>query len=253
MTITLTNAVNTNNNRIVATGTLTWTTLGTTVSGDWSNWTRWNYSPNNITVKVQEDAGSIATRLPLIALTYDGELSVTLKIANTVDSTNTLVSPTITTLTANTEFSPVKGRYYEYTLTISTDSAFTVPQLQTPSISFSDDRITDLQEEVSTATLGGTIDARPVATDLIGTVTGCIITAQEEGVTYSSGQLQDRQYAIPDNYTFQENAIVTNVVSKVPLKIRCFDLNGESIDAVVDIQIYGLSEIRQGTEGIIAA
>ena len=249
MSITLTNAVNTNNNRIVATGTLTWTTLGTTVSGDWSNWTRWNYSPNNITVKVQEDAGSIATRLPLISLIYDGELSVTLKIANTVDSTNTLVSPTITTLTANTEFSPVKGRYYEYTLTISTDSAFTVPQLQTPSINFSDDRITDLQEEVSTSTLGGTIDARPLTTS-IGSVTGIFVTAREAGTTYSTGLLRDRVYAIPDDYVFQENSIQVNIVSKSNKTIRCFDLNGESIDAVVDVLIQGLPKIALGPTGV---
>ena len=249
MSITLTNAVNTNNNRIVATGTLTWTTLGTTVSGDWSNWTRWNYSPNNITVKVQEDAGSIANRLPLISLTYDGELSVTLKIANTVDSTNTLVSPTITTLTANTEFSPVKGRYYEYTLTISTDSAGTVPQLQTPSIMFSDDRITDLQEEVSTSTLGGTIDARPLTTS-IGSVTGIFVTAREAGTTYSSGLLRDRVYAIPDDYVFQENSIQVNIVSKSNKTIRCFDLNGESIDAVVDVLIQGLPKIALGPTGV---
>ena len=249
MTITLTNAVNTNNNRIVATGTLTWTTLGTTVSGDWSNWTRWNYSPNNITVKVQEDAGSIANRLPLISLTYDGELAVTLKIANTVDSTNTLVSPTITTLTANTEFSPVKGRYYEYTLTISTDSNLTVPQLQTPSINFSDDRITDLQEEVSTSTLGGTIDARPLTTS-IGSVTGIFVTAREAGTTYSSGLLRDRVYAIPDDYVFQENSIQVNIVSKSNKTIRCFDLNGESIDAVVDVLIQGLPKIALGPTGV---
>ena len=249
MSITLTNAVNTNNNRIVATGNLTWTTLGTTVSGDWSNWTRWNYSPKNITVKVQEDAGSIATRLPLISLIYDGELAVTLKIANTVDSTNTLVSPTITTLTANTEFSPVKGRYYEYTLTISTDSAFTVPQLQTPSISFSDDRITDLQEEVSTSTLGGTIDARPLTTS-IGSVTGIFVTAREAGTTYSTGLLRDRVYAIPDDYVFQENSIQVNIVSKSNKTIRCFDLNGESIDAVVDVLIQGLPKIALGPTGV---
>ena len=249
MSITLTNAVNTNNNRIVATGTLTWTTLGTTVSGDWSNWTRWNYSPNNITVKVQEDAGSIANRLPLISLTYDGELSVTLKIANTVDSTNTLVSPTITTLTANTEFSPVKGRYYEYTLTIATDSDGTVPQLQTPSIMFSDDRITDLQEEVSTSTLGGTIDARPLTTS-IGSVTGIFVTAREAGTTYSSGLLRDRVYAIPDDYVFQENSIQVNIVSKSNKTIRCFDLNGESIDAVVDVLIQGLPKIALGPTGV---
>ena len=249
MTITLTNAVNTNNNRIVATGNLTWTTLGTTVSGDWSNWTRWNYSPNNITVKVQEDAGSIATRLPLISLIYDGELTVTLKIANTVDSTNTLVSPTITTLTANTEFSPVKGRYYEYTLAISTDSNLTVPQLQTPSITFSDDRITDLQEEVSTSTLGGTIDARPLTTS-IGSVTGIFVTAREAGTTYSTGLLRDRVYAIPDDYVFQENSIQVNIVSKSNKTIRCFDLNGESIDAVVDVLIQGLPKIALGPTGV---
>jgi len=139
-------------------------------------------------------------------------------------------------------------------VTIAGNSEYSVPEISyAPRFNFTNEQIVENKFNINTATLGGTIDQRPVSTDIIGTVTGCIITPQEEGVTYSSGLLQDRQYAVPDNYTFQENAIVANVVSKTPLKIRCFDLNGESIDAVVDLQIYGLSEIRQGPEGIIAA
>jgi hypothetical protein len=181
-------------------------------------------------------------------------MAITLVIGDTLNASGAIIAHTTITFAANTDYDYVAGRYYKATITISGDAEFAVPEISfAPRFTFANEQIVENKFNINTATLGGTIDARPVSTDLIGTVTGCIITAQEEGVTYSSGQLQDRQYAVPDNYVFQENAIVANVVAKAPLTIRCFDLNGESIDAVVDLQIYGLSEIRQGPEGIIAA
>jgi hypothetical protein len=240
--------------KINATGTVSWTSLGTSPFATWSNWTKWNPVPNNIIVVVEEDTGAVSQKTPLLACVAEGAMSITLVIGDTLNASGVIVPHTTITFAANTDYDYVAGRYYKATVTIAGNSEYPVPEISyAPRFTFANEQIVENKFNINTATLGGTIDARPVATDLIGTVTGCIITAQEEGVTYSSGQLQDRQYAIPDNYTFQENAIVTNVVSKVPLKIRCFDLNGESIDAVVDIQIYGLSEIRQGTEGIIAA
>ena len=240
--------------KINATGTVSWTSLGTSPFATWSNWTKWNPVPNNIIVVVQEDTGAVSQKTPLLACVAEGAMSITLVIGDTLNASGVIVAHTTIAFAANTDYDYVAGRYYKATVTISGNSEYPVPEISyAPRFTFANEQIVENKFNVSTATLGGTIDARPVATDLIGTVTGCIITAQEDGVTYSSGLLQDRQYAVPDNYTFQENAIVANVVSKVPLTIRCFDLNGESIDAVVDIQIYGLSEIRQGPEGIIAA
>lgn len=240
---------------INATGTVPWSDLATSPYGTWASWTSWNPVPNDIIVVLEEDTQAVSQKTPLLACVPRGDMAITLVIGDTRNgSTGAVVAHTTITFAANTDYDYSAGRYYKATITISGSTEYPVPELlYGPKFNFSNDQIVENKFNVNTATLGGTIDQRPVSTDIIGTVTGVIITAQEEGVTYSSGQLQDRVYAVPDDYAFQENAIVTNVVSKSPLKIRCFDLNGESIDAVVDIQIYGLSEIRQGPEGIIAA
>lgn len=241
--------------RINATGTVPWSNLATSPYGSWANWTSWNPVPNNIIVELEEDTFGVSQKTPLLGCVAQGAMAITLVIGDTRHpTTGAIVAHTTITFAANTDYDYLAGRYYKATITVSGDANYAVPEISyAPRFDFVNDLIVENKFNINTATLGGTIDARPVSTDLIGTVTGVIITAQEEGVTYSSGLLQDRVYAVPDDYVFQENAIVTNVVSKAPLTIRCFDLNGESIDAVVDIQIYGLSEIRQGPEGIIAA
>lgn len=241
--------------RINATGTVPWSDLATSPYGSWANWTSWNPVPNDIIVELEEDTFGVSQKTPLLGCVAQGAMAITLVIGDTRHpTTGAIVAHTTITFAANTDYDYLAGRYYKATITVSGNTEYAVPEISyAPRFDFVNDLIVENKFNINTATLGGTIDARPVSTDLIGTVTGVIITAQEEGVTYSSGQLRDRQYAVPDDYVFQENAIVTNVVSKAPLTIRCFDLNGESIDAVVDLQIYGLSEIRQGPEGIIAA
>lgn len=222
---------------------ITWADLSSTSNGygAWSAWTDWNPQPGTITVTVYEDAGSIDTRLPLLTFGGQGEISVTLKIADTEDSTG-LVSPTTYNLIDDTGTSIVAGRYYEYTIVAAIDSQGLVPQISIPVLDFQTVRETEYFEAVNTALLSGTIEAREITTT-VPTVTSLIATARQEGVTYSSGLLQDRVYAIPDDYVFQENAIVVNIVSLSPPKIRCFDLNGESIDAIVDIIVRGSPQI----------
>lgn len=249
MTITITNGEFTNNNRIQAGSNKTWATIGTTI-GSWGAWTQWNTTPKTLTVEIQEDAESIDSRLCRLPLISQGELTVTLAISDTTDSAGVLVSPTTTTLVLDTAFSPVAGRHYRYTLVLATDSAGTAPIMAVPDIQFDTSRDTEFLEKINTSTLAGAIDARVIVTS-IGTVTGLVITAQEAGVTYGSGLFQDRQYVMPDNYVRQENAIVTNVVSKANKTIRSFDLNGESIDCVLDCVVQGLAQITLTSTGVL--
>lgn len=231
-------------------GSVTWTDLGSSPYATWNNWTDWNPQPNNIVLRVFEDAGSIGIRAPLLTFESNVSPAVVLKISDTIDSNGDLISPTTVTFDYNTAYTFVAGRYYEYTITVAPDSNTTIPYIQNIGFSFS---MATQQEEltnVNTSTLSGTIDARTVVTN-ISVATHIVATAQEQGVTYSSGLLQDRVYAIPDDYVFQENAIVVNVVSKSPVVIRCFDLNGESIDAVIDITITGFGALALTQTGVI--
>jgi hypothetical protein len=236
--------------RLFPTSNLDWSELASSPFGTWTNWTKWNPDPKTITVKVFEETDSIANRLPTFDFNTDGTVTAQLKIANAVDSNLSLIGGTTTSMTLGTEVTPAAGRYYEFTITIAPNS--NTPTTTLGTFDFNTDEITQFIENINTATLSGTIDSRTITTN-IPTVTALVVTATEAGVTYSSGNLQDRVYAIPDDYTFQENAIVTNIVSKIPPKIRCFDLNGESIDAVVDILIKGLGKIVLIAQGIVKA
>lgn len=250
MSLTITNGYQTLGNRIFAGTSVSWTSLATSPYASWSNWTHWNPEPNTLTVKVFKDAGEIGSRLPLLPLSYRGDITVSLKISNTVDSSLNLISPTTVNLTPGVEYSVVEGRYYEYTLTLVQDSETPVPFLVVPEIEFDDARTQEFIEQVDTSTLTGTIDARVISTN-IGTITAMTAVAVQGGTTYSSQLLQDRVYAIPDDYVFQENAIIVNIVSRANSTIRCFDLNGESIDAVIDVWVQGLGKIILTPDGVV--
>lgn len=230
---------------------IAWSDLSSTSNGygSWSNWTNWNPQPGTIDITVLEDAGTIDARLPVLTFSWQGDLTVTLKVADSYDS-NGLVSPTTYNLIEGTAQSITLGRWYEYTITVAPDSNTIEPTLVRPTLEFNDVRLTQTLESVDTSTLAGTIAAREITTT-VSTVSSIIATARQEGVTYPSGLLQDRVYSIPDDYVFQENAIIVNTVSLSPPKIRCFDLNGESIDAVVDLQITGVGQIVLTIDGIL--
>lgn len=250
MTTALTNAFQSTGYVIQPTSQTTWADLGSSPYSSWESWTLWNPQPNTVTVVILEDTGASAPRLPVMPLTYEGDITVSLDISDTVDSSGALVSPTTISFTPGTAYAPVSGRYYEYTITLTTNSTTPSPYIILPTILFNDSKITDVREDIDTSTLGGTIDARELETT-VGIITSLTATALQGGVTYSSQLLQDRQYAVPDDYTFDDNAIIINTVSKSPPVIRCFDLNGESIDAIIDITITGLPKIQLTDQGVL--
>jgi hypothetical protein len=229
-----------------------WLDLSSSPVATWANWRSWNTNPTTVQIKVFEDAGSIDARLPLLDVSVQGAATYSLKISNTVDSNLNLVSPTTINFSGTTTYSFVSGRYYEYTITATGNTDTPIPVITGPQIIFEKGGVEEYLYELNTATLSGTIDARELDST-IGVVTTLVATAKEAGVTYSNGSLRDRVYAIPDDYVFQENAIIVNTVSKSPPKIRCFDLNGESIDALVDVYLKGLPKITATASGIVVA
>lgn len=237
---------------IYPTSQLTWSDLGDSIYSAWSDWTDWNPVPNNIEFSVLADAGSKAAWTPTGIFTADGTITVELEVGDDVDSADQIVTPTTITVTDQGVTYP-EGQYFQFNITVEADSTTSFPTTTVPQIAFSDTTVEEILTNVDTSTLSSdSLGGRELPTT-IGIATALIVTAQQEGVTYPNGELQDRVYAVPDDYIFQENAIVVNIVSKSPPTIRCFDLNGESIDAVVDAKIVGLPQIQLTPDGVESA
>ena len=258
MTTTISSGLQTQGDIIQPLDSTTWADLGSSPFGTWSTWTTWHPAPTTIIVQIDLDQGESTLRQPLIELNYQGVVSGTLKITSDiyVDSEGNesgLFEGEETTVTLREVAAGyVAGRFYRWTLNIDTDSNLTIPLLFSANPRFNTTPIEETQDTVDTSTLGGTIEAREIDT-AISVIKNIVVTAQQEGVTYSSGLLQDRVLAVPDDYVFQENAIIVNVVDKATAKIRCFDLNGESIDAIVDIRISGFPQIALTQSGVESA
>lgn len=231
---------------IQPTDNTTWADLGDSLFGTWASWTSYHPEPNTISITVDEDYGSIDFRTPLIDYQIEGTATVELKISDT----GSFAGEETTISVTDTSVGYTSGRYYRWNITVETDSATLVPVISEPRTNFTLESFDEVIENVDTSTLAeDSIGNKVLETD-IGLVTAIVATAQQEGTTYSSGLLQDRMYAIPDDYVFQENAIIVNIVDKNTPSIRCFDLNGESIDAVIDVLIRGLPKIIIGLNGV---
>lgn len=247
---TITNG-NIQDEQFVANSQDTWADLGSSPFGTWATWTAWNTNPDSMTIVIFEDTQISSTKLPLLEFRAEGAVTVELKTSDSIDSNLILQSPDTITFVENTEVTPPTAQYYQWTITVAPDSNTVLPLISSPVLGFIDARDTVFIEGIDTSTLSGTIDAREIETD-IATVTALIATAREGGVTYSPTTYPDRQYAVPDDFVFDIAAIIVNTVSLAPPKIRCFDLNNESIDAVVDIYLEGLGSIVLTTEGVVA-
>lgn len=257
MNISITSGVLVAGGQYQPTDNINWLELGSSPYGTWSTWTTWHPQPNNIVLVIEVDAGSVDLRTPLLNMTVRGQiLSAQLKITSTtvVDSNGTpegaFAGEETTYNITSTPASYVAGRHYRWTVTVAASSNDPIPLVLGTNASFSTETTVEQFREINTATLSGTIDARVVNTANIGVCRILLVTAHQSGTTYSSGLLQDRVYAIPDDYVFQENAITANIVSKSPPTIRCFDLNGESIDALVDIYVEGLPKVQLQSNGV---
>lgn len=257
MIITITSGVAVAGVQYQPTDNTDWSELGSSPYGTWASWTTWHPTPNNIVLVIEVDAGSIDLRTPILQMTVKGEIeSAQLKITSTTvtDSNGVpegaFAGEETTYAISTTPVSYVAGRHYRWTVTVGQSSNDLIPLVLGINAGFSTETTTEIFREVNTATLSGTIDARVINTANIGVCRVLLVTAHQSGTTYSSGLLQDRVYAIPDDYVFQENAITANIVSKAPPTIRCFDLNGESIDALVDIYVEGLPKVQLQSNGV---
>lgn len=233
---------------IVSAGLADWSDLGSSPYASWSNWTIWNPEPQDIIVEIQEDLGSKSLRTPQLAYEAQGAVTLVLEIADTVDSSDSLVSPTtINIVDDGTEYDYVAGRHYKVTITVTTDADTAVPLLLSPRFTTAQNYQFEYQSDVDTSTLTGDFNAGLTVDNSLGVVDHVLMTATP--YTYCeelTGVYWEDVYVAP-------LAASANWRSKNPLKITTSGQSGSNTvqsHTFVDIQIRGLPLITQTSTGI---
>lgn len=172
--------------------TITWADLGSSPYGSWSNWTSWKIPDSNPIVQLQidEDQGSVGYRTPLLTYGYSGDAAVVLKISDTGSFSG---EETTYNLAFETPTSYVAGRYYRWTITVTTNSTVTEPYLDYYITNYTSDLIEEVLNDVdvfasATTSLNSNLGLiRNIqATALQGdpyVVDGYVITAQDSTYT----------------------------------------------------------------------
>lgn len=206
---------------------------------NWSTWTRWNSDPDEVEIQIDDDLGATDLWVPTLRVIARGALSVTLKTSNT----GAFAGEEETYSVTSTPTSIASARYYRWTINASSASDPAMIQVAEPN--YVQDFSTQELQNVSTASLSGTITARTVS-HRFGQVFNCQITTKE------ATPWVDRFYAAPDDYTNPTNiAPVPGIVSKNPLTICLRDEFGVPVDGYVDLSITGAPQVYLTTEGVV--
>ena len=132
---------------VVPAQSITWGDLGSSPYGSWSNWTSWKIEDVDPTISLQidDDQGSVGFRTPVLIHRYDGDISVNLKISDTGTFTG---EETAYNFAFETPTSYVAGRYYRWTITVTTDSNTTRPVLYSYFTRYTADLIEEIKNDV---------------------------------------------------------------------------------------------------------
>jgi len=231
---------------IESTGAVDWSDLNSSPFGSWATWTSWNPVPNNISITVWADAGSTAWRRPTIGYFSQGQVSLSLKISDQVDSNMVLVAPTTINFAFGTEYTFPKGRYYEYTITVAPTLEAPIPKISKFTIDFDTTPQTEYIDDLDTLTLTGTLESGFTVPTTVGVVTNVMLSAKP--FTYV---VEDDELYWNDVYV-QPLAATINWRDKSPVKVFI-----SGVDSVIylshtkiDLQIRGLATLRQSTDGV---
>lgn len=206
----------------------------------WDTWTNWNDAADDVEIRIDDSFDTVDLLTPTINLSYQGTLSLTLKISDTGSFAGEETTYTVST----TPFTIIAGRYYRWTITVSPDG--TIPgEIFYAATDYSKEYRTQEFKDISTSGLSGSSSARTVTHDL-GTVFNVQITAKE------ATPWVDRAYVLPDSYVDPTNiAPIPEIISKSPLQIALRDYFGVYVDGVVDLTITGSPKIYLTATGVV--
>lgn len=227
-------------NQYVSTNADTWSSIGSSPYGSWTNWNIWNTSPNNLQIRLDDDLNTSALRTPNLILGYYGTLAITLKVSDTGTFSG---EETTYSLTFGQTYAITSARYYRWNITISSLNGYPA-MLESFLTSYDTNYTIEELRSVNTASLQTSTGYRIVEHNL-GVVNNCQITAHD---TFN---WVDRAYALPDSWS--ENIItpIPGIISKNPLTITLRDHFGVEVDGTVDITISGSRRVLFTDIGVI--
>lgn len=106
---------------------ITWDDLGSSPFGSWDTWNTWRIATGTtISMRIDDDLGSIDYRIPEIIFDYQGDATISLKISDTGTFTG---EETDVVLDFETPVAFTSGRYYRWSISITSNSETSVPML----------------------------------------------------------------------------------------------------------------------------
>lgn len=185
-----------------------WGDLGNVPFGSWSTWNNWRITTSGaVSIQLDDDLFSSDFRIPYVEVLHQGDLDVNLKISDTGTFTG---EETSIDLAFETPENFVKGRYYRWTLTVTSNSEFSTPVIQFYRTIYEDDLYVETLEDVdvfanSTTSLSTNLGlVRNIqATALQGdpyVLDGYVITAQGSDFTRTPATVTNSGSTIVDGF-----------------------------------------------------
>jgi hypothetical protein len=237
--------------------TTTWADL----TGNWSSYTSWRYTPllpleftSNVYDANESNYFNVTTD---VEYTPIGNITMTLYYGDTL-SGGAIVSPSNISWTPGDSVGAVKARYFQLKVSISEDSAgIGLAQLTRMSFNALQEYAVETLTDVATSSLGGTVGARTlnIATGF-SQITSLICQPRQSTNTYlASGYVASDDSAgelyVEEGLTPIPHVTVVSKGAAPELKIVDLTTYGQTnVDAVLDIRIEGLRALTaDATDG----
>lgn len=237
--------------------TTTWADL----TGNWSSYTSWRYTPllpleftSNVYDANESNYFNVTTD---VEYTPIGNITMTLYYGDTL-SGGAIVSPSNISWTPGDSVGAVKARYFQLKVSISEDSAgIGLAQLTRMQFNALQEYAVETLTDVATSSLGGTVGARTlnIATGF-SQITSLICQPRQSTNTYlASGYVASDDSAgelyVEEGLTPIPHVTVVSKGAAPELKIVDLTTYGQTnVDAVLDIRIEGLRALTaDATDG----
>lgn len=190
--------------QVLPTDNASWADLASSPYSSWESWTTWHPEPNDIEVVLVDDNITIDYRVPLLDISALGEFSITVDISDTGQFTG---EETTLTLALGTTTSLVRGRYYRYTITVTSDSENLFPILNGVVSNYTQTQLIEVQNDVDVPSQPTDSSGYTLISTNINTVTNVQATALQGGLYVDSGYVLS---ALSQSEYFRSERTITN-------------------------------------------